>query len=58
MDLITNPENAPKPSSVLEPVEEGAVTGEDRLDGRVVAKIWRMSKLEKEKLRSIWCVNT
>ncbi|KAI0084001.1 hypothetical protein BDY19DRAFT_910186 [Irpex rosettiformis] len=52
VDLITNPEMAPTPPGPA--AEEIEVTSEDRLDGRIVAKIWKMSKVEKTKLQSIW----
>ena len=59
MDLITNPEeNADKGVDGADGVggvsEE--VGREERLDGRVVAAVWRMSKLERGKLKEIWYV--
>ena len=59
MDLITNPEeNADKGVDGADGVggvsEE--VGREERLDGRVVAAVWRMSKLERGKLKEIGCV--
>ncbi|KAI0345217.1 hypothetical protein BDW22DRAFT_1482439 [Trametopsis cervina] len=52
VDLITNPEMAPM-APALEIIEE-RVDNDDRLDGRVVAFIWKTSRLERTKLQSIW----
>lgn len=66
VDLITNPEvvqeavNGPswekKEGSETGEKEKGGDVGlEERLHGRVVAKIWRASKLDNAKLKELWC---
>lgn len=63
VDLITNPEenshgkagmekqNSKEKESESE-IEE--VGNEERLDGRVVAVVWKASKLDPGKLKEIW----
>lgn len=62
VDLITNPEII-QPSGGGDEKGNGSAGNDDegvgpyeRLDGRVVAKIWKASKLDKGKLREIWYV--
>ena len=67
VDLITNPgENLPplppsQPGSrrgSIESTESGGVTErgkDDRLESVVIRRIWMCSKLDREKLRTIWC---
>lgn len=55
VDLITNPEHAGALSPGVEAIDE-EVGPDERLGGRVVARIWQTSRLERVKLQSIWCV--
>ena len=67
VDLITNPdENLPSlpPSQTssrrgsMESAESAGMGDrgkEDRLEGVIVKRIWMCSKLDREKLRTIWC---
>lgn len=60
MDLITNPDDHPVLSG-KEKDEEGEdldteVGPDERIDAFSVKLIWGMSKLEKEKLKTIWSV--
>lgn len=67
VDLITNPGEHPlrasedvKGKSLAEEdnTEEELVVGPgEKLDGRVVRNIWGESKLEKGKLKNIWCAD-
>lgn len=52
VDLITNPQENGAPEAV-----DGEVGPEERLSGQVVAAMWKCSKLERRKLREIWCVH-
>ncbi|KAH8099542.1 hypothetical protein BXZ70DRAFT_1078252 [Cristinia sonorae] len=58
VDLITNP---PAVNDALDDAgssgkasSEDEVGADERLDGRIVAKIWKLSRLEKSKLKDIW----
>lgn len=51
VDLITNPQE----NGNTETVDE-EVGPDEKLDARVVSVIWKCSKLERAKLRDIWCV--
>ncbi|KAH9852715.1 hypothetical protein C2E23DRAFT_778629 [Lenzites betulinus] len=54
VDLITNPEEiASAPVSRAGSVDE-EVGVEERLEGRVVRAIWKLSRLKRETLRVIW----
>ena len=52
VDLITNPQE----NGGVEAVDE-EVGPNEQLDGRIVAAIWKSSKLERAKLRDIWYVS-
>lgn len=54
VDLITSPELQARPD--VDDVEED-VNADERLNGRIVAMIWKTSKLERAKLKSIWYVS-
>lgn len=56
MDLITNPEEISKAMAPTVGVIDEEVSTDERLSARVVALIWKTSKLERTKLRSIWYV--
>ncbi|KAI0822777.1 hypothetical protein BC628DRAFT_1387617 [Trametes gibbosa] len=54
VDLITNPEEiASAPASRAGSVDE-EVGAEERLEGRVIRAIWKLSRLKRETLRVIW----
>ncbi|TRM58591.1 hypothetical protein BD626DRAFT_573367 [Schizophyllum amplum] len=52
VDLIVGDESHPLNEDDIQ--VDAAVTGEDRLDGRVVRLVWQRSRLEKHKLVEIW----
>ncbi|KAK7693939.1 hypothetical protein QCA50_003513 [Cerrena zonata] len=54
VDLITNPEENSNEMEGEERRVSEEVGSEDRLDGRVVAVVWKASKLDREKLKEIW----
>ena len=58
VDLITNPDDHPVFSSKENEDQEddNHVGPDERVDGMTVKYIWGASKLEKGKLRAIWCV--
>lgn len=59
VDLITNPDDHPLSSKENEDEEDDSYVGlDERMDGMSVKHIWGASKLEKEKLRAIWCVTS
>ena len=51
MDLVTNPEDLVS-GAVSKSAEE--VQPDERLDGQIIAVIWRASKLERSILKGIW----
>lgn len=51
VDLITNPQE----NGGVETVDE-EVGLDEKLDARIVSAIWKCSRLERTKLRDIWCV--
>lgn len=53
VDLITEDLRAVSPRSRTEE-DESMASSKERLDGQFVKAIWRMSKLNREKLRNIW----
>ncbi|KAG1754349.1 hypothetical protein EDB19DRAFT_1968762 [Suillus lakei] len=60
VDLITNPEDHPIPSSKDadsdndDDADQVPVGPEERLGGRIVKLVWSASKLDRGKLRDIW----
>lgn len=62
VDLITSPEpetpatpSTPMPRKDKGLDDEEDVGSEERLDGAIVRRIWMCSKLERRKLRDLWC---
>lgn len=59
VDLITNPDDNPVGAKEGDEDEWEEIVGpEERLDGHVVKLVWNKSKLDREKLKDIWCVVT
>lgn len=58
VDLITNPEENQSSEEAGPEVLDQEVGSDDRLDGRMIAMIWSASKLDRSKLKEIWCVLT
>ena len=62
MDLITNPDDHPvlsgkeKKDAEEDKEIDIEVGPEERMDAFTVQRVWSASKLEKEKLKTIWSV--